>query len=75
MPEHLEPSDKLKTYRGWEDRQVVLTCGWLKLADELPRLIPLTVYTQAKRIKKIYWCRDQFTDYQIFTSRVKLIAK
>src|SRR6267154_2797418 len=75
MSEHLELSDKLKAYRGWEDSQVVLTYGWLKRVDELPRLVPRTIFTEARYKKHIYWCRGQFTDYQIFDSRVKIIAK
>ena len=74
MSEHLELSDKLKAYRGWQDCQVVLTYGWLKRANDTPRLIPFTISTQAKYKKKVYWCHGQFTDYQIFSSRVKMIA-
>jgi len=74
MSEHLDLSDKLKAYRGWEDCQVVLTYGWVKLADEPPRLVPLTIFTEARDKKHIYWCRGQFTDYQIFTSRLRLIV-
>jgi Trypsin-like peptidase domain len=74
ISEHLELSDKLKAYRGWEDCQVVLTYGWLRRADEPPRLVPLTIYTQARDKKHVYWCRGQFRDYQIFSSRVKIIA-
>jgi hypothetical protein len=75
ISEHLELSDKLKPYRGWEDAQVVLTYGWVKLADEPPRLVPLTIFTEARYKKHVYWCRGQFTDYQLFTSRVKIVAK
>jgi hypothetical protein len=74
MSEHLELSDKLKAYRGWEDSQVVLTYGWAKLADEPPRLVPLTIFTEARNKKHLYWCRGQFTDYQLFASRVKIVA-
>jgi trypsin-like peptidase len=74
MSEHLELSDKLKAYRGWEDCQVVLTYGWLKRANEPPRLVPLTIFTEARHKKHIFWCRGQFTDYQIFSSRVRIIA-
>jgi len=75
MSEHLDLSDKLKAYRGWEECQVVLTYGWLKRADEPPRLVPLTVFTEARYKKKdIYWCRGQFTDYHIFDSEVRIIA-
>ncbi len=75
MSEHLELSDKLKAYRGWEDCQVVLTYGWFKRADEPPRLVPLTIFTEARYKKKqVYWCRGQFTDYRIFSSRVKILS-
>ncbi len=74
MSEHLELSDKLKAYRGWEDVQVVLTYGWLRRANEPPRLVPLTIFTEARHKKHIYWCRGQFTDYRIFDSTVKIIA-
>jgi hypothetical protein len=74
ISEHLELSNKLKAYRGWVECQVVLTYGWLKQTDELPRLIPVTIYTQAVHGKKLYWCRGQFTDYRRFGSEVKIIA-
>ncbi len=68
MSEHYELPGKWKHYQG------VVTCGWLQRMDEPPRLIPLTISTQAKHNKKIYWCRGRFTDYQIFSSRVKIVA-
>jgi hypothetical protein len=74
ISEHLELSDKLKAYRGWEDCQVVLTYGWAKIADEPPRRVPLTIFTEARYRKHVYWCRGQFTDYRLFTSRVRVIA-
>jgi hypothetical protein len=74
MSEHLELSDKLKAYRGWEDYQVVLTYGWLKIANETPRLIPLTIFTEARYKKHIYWCRGHFTEYHVFTAHGRLIA-
>ena len=67
ISEHLDLPGKWKTYQG------VVTYGWLRL-NETPRLIPLTIYTQAQRKKKVYWCRGQFTNYQIFDSRVKIIG-
>jgi hypothetical protein len=68
MSEHYELRDKWKQYQG------VVTYGWLQWADEPPRLVPLTIYTQAERNKKVYWCRGQFTDYRVFGSRVKIMA-
>src|SRR5882762_1306767 len=39
MSEHLDLSDKLKAYRGWEECGVVITYGWLKKTNESPRLV------------------------------------
>jgi hypothetical protein len=75
ISENLELSDKLKAYRGWEEYQDVLTYGWLKQADEPPALVPLTIFTEGRHKKKrVYWCRGQFTNYQAFTSRAKVLA-
>jgi hypothetical protein len=73
MSEHLDLSDKLKAYKHWEDYWIVLTYGWLKRADEPPRLIPLTTYVQGKN-KEIYWCRGAFMNYQVFSVRSKLLT-
>ena len=73
ISEHLDLSDKLKEYRGWDDVQVVITYGWIKKDDEPSRLAPLTIFTQGRNGKKIYWCRGQFTDYRMFNVRAKLI--
>ncbi len=75
ISQSLELSDKLKEYRGWEECQVVLTYGWLKRANEPPRRVPLTIFTEARYKKKhVYWCRGQFTDYHIFDSDVRIVA-
>ncbi len=75
MSEHLDLSDKLKAYRGWEDCGVVITYGWLQRANEPPRPIPLTIFTEARYKKKqVYWCRGQFMDYHIFDSEVTIVA-
>jgi len=75
MSERLDLSDKLKAYRGWEDLRTVITYGWLSRASEPLRLVLLTIFTETRYKKKqVYWCRGQFTDYQIFGSRVKIIA-
>ncbi len=68
MSEHFE---QLGT---WKDFQAVLTYGWLKRADEAPRLIPLTISAQAEYKKKVYWCRGQFTNYRVFSSQVRMAA-
>ncbi len=70
ISEHLELSGK------WRDYQSVVTYGLLRRTDEAPRLIPLTISTQAVlNKKKVYWCRGVFTNYRIFGSRVKIVAK
>ena len=68
MSEHYELPGKGKDYQG------VVTYGWLQRQDGTPRLIPLTIATQAEHNKKVYWCHGQFTDYRIFSSRVKITA-
>ena len=74
ISEHLDLSDKLKEYKGWDDFQIVVTYGWIKIADEPSRLAPLTIFTRGRNRKKISWCRGQFTDYRIFDSRVRIVA-
>jgi hypothetical protein len=73
ISERLELSEKLKAFRGWEDIYVVLTYGWLERADEPPWLAPLTIYTEARYKKHIYWCRGHFTDYSVFSVRATLV--
>ena len=73
ISEHLDLSDKLKAYKGWEDYLVVITYGWLKRADEPSRLIPLTIYVQGKN-KKVYWCRGAFINYRVFSTKSRLMT-
>lgn len=69
ISEHCETPETFK----WKDYGAVVTYGWFKRADEPPRLIPLTIYTQAEHKKRVYWCRGQFTDYRMFSTRAKII--
>src|ERR1700676_940207 len=73
ISERLELAEKLKAVKGWEDLHVVLTYGWLNRADEPPRIVPLTIYTEARYKKHIFWCRGHFTDYHVFNVRARLI--
>jgi hypothetical protein len=73
MSKRLDFSEKLKAFRGWEDVHVVLTYGWLKRANEPPRLAPLTIYSEARYKKHIYWCRGHFADYSVFSVRATLV--
>jgi len=34
----------------------------------------ITIAVQAEHHQKVYWCRGEFTDYQVFGSRVKIVA-
>ena len=70
----LRISEHFEQLGWWKNSQAVVTYGWLQWREEkTPRLIPLTIYVQAERGKRIYWCRGQFVNYQIFGSRVKQI--
>jgi len=73
ISQHLDLSEKLKAYKGWEEYQTIVTYGWLKLADEPPALVPLTISTEGRYKKKsVYWCRGQFTNYRVFTTRTEV---
>jgi hypothetical protein len=58
----------------WREYQAVVIYGWLERKDETPVRIPLTIATQAEFNKKLYWCRGMFTNYQMFTSQVRMVA-
>ena len=70
----LRMSERYELPGKWKDYQAVVTYGWLNRKNETPRLIPLTISTQAGFDRKIYWCRDQFTKYRVFASEVKVAA-
>jgi hypothetical protein len=67
MSEHYELVGRWKEYSG------VVTYGSRQQGGQ-QRLVPLTISTQAKYHKKIYWCRGQFMNYQVFTAQVRIIA-
>jgi len=52
----------------WRDDQSVVTYGWLLRANEIPRLTPVTISTQAEFNKKLYWYP------KVFSSGVKVAA-
>jgi hypothetical protein len=68
ISEHYEVPGGRKIYH------VIVTYGWLERAGEPPRLIPLTILAETTDKKRTDWCRGQFTDYQVFSSRVRIIA-
>ena len=67
-------SQHLELLGKWQDYQSVVTYGWLRLADNTPRLAPLTVSTQAEFKNKAYWCRGLFTNYRMFSSKTKIMS-
>lgn len=70
----LRISEHFELLGKWKNHQTVVTYGWLKKAGDVPRLIPLTIATQAEYKKKLYWCRGQFTDYQVLPGQGRFIA-
>ena len=68
ISENLDLSDKLKDYQGYKSFRVVLTYGWIKIAEEPSRLVPLTIFTEAFDGKRAVWCRGIFTNYRMFGS-------
>jgi hypothetical protein len=70
----LRISEQFELLGKWKNHQTVVTYGWLKKAGDGPRLIPLTIATQAEYKKKLYWCRGQFTDYRVLPSQGRFIA-
>ena len=67
ISQHLELPGK------WQDYQSVVNYGWLRLADNTPRLAPLTISTQAEFENKVYWCRGLFTNYRMFGTQTKIM--
>ncbi|HZQ68217.1 MAG TPA: hypothetical protein VFA68_06840, partial [Terriglobales bacterium] len=74
ISENLDLSEKRKDYRGWESYQIVLTYGWVQRTKENSWLVPLTIFTEAREKKHVYWCRGQFTGYQMFDARARLLS-
>lgn len=68
ISQHLELAGK------WQDYQSVVNYGWLRLADNTPRLVPLTISTQAEFKNKTYWCRGLFTNYRMFNTQTKIMS-
>jgi len=74
ISEHLDLSDKLKEYKGWNDYLIVVTYGLIKIADEPSRRAPLTIFTEGRNGKRIYWCRGNFTNYRLFATRAEIVT-
>jgi hypothetical protein len=48
-----------------------MTYGWLE-KDGAQYRVPVTLTEQAEH-KKTYWCRGQFTDYEMFGVRARVV--
>ncbi len=70
----LRISEHYNLSSSWKNYQAVVTYGWLQRPKEPAQLIPLTISTQATYNKKVHWCRGRFTDYRMFSSKVKIAA-
>lgn len=68
VSEHLELSGKWKAYES------VVTYSLLRRAGESDRVIPVTIFTQIRNGKKVYWCRGLFTNYRIFDAQAKIVT-
>jgi hypothetical protein len=68
----ISENEDLPTAVHWRNYQVVVTYGWLNKQGESNRLVPLTIAGQAELNGRHYWYRGRFTNYQVFTARVKL---
>jgi hypothetical protein len=71
----LRMSMNYEDFDGWKNFGCMMTYGWLRRDTETPRLIPVTLITQGRRNKKVYWCRSEFTNYQVFAAESRIIAK
>lgn len=56
----------------WKDYMSVVTYGWLNQKDEVPQLIPMTMWAQVVNGKTLLWCRGRFINYKMFGSDVKM---
>jgi hypothetical protein len=71
----LRISQHLELLGKWKDYQSVVTYDWLRRTDDVPRLIPVTISTQAEfNNKKVYWCHGNFTDYRVFRTQTRIVA-
>ncbi len=70
----LRISQHLELAGNWQDYQSVVNYGWIRLADNAPRLVPLTISTQAEFKNKAYWCRGLFTNYHMFSIQTKIMS-
>lgn len=69
----LRVSEHLELSGGWKAYESVVTYGRLQRSGEADRPIPITIFTQIRNGKKVYWCRGFFTNYRIFDAQAKIV--
>lgn len=70
----LRISENLEMHGRWKNFRSVVTYGWLRRKDEVPRLIPVTVSIEVEHGKRVYWCRGGFINYQVFTTKARILS-
>jgi hypothetical protein len=68
----LRMSENLIQGGAWKNPRLVLTYGWIKKPTAGIALVPVTIDMEVEHKNKIYWCRGQFTDYQMFFARSRI---
>ena len=71
----LRMSEHYELACAWQNYQAVMTYGWLTRPGESARLIPTSISSRAEHHGKTYWCRSQFSHYQVFSSEVRMTMK
>ena len=67
ISEHLDLRNK-STY------QTVVTYGWLRRKGDEPRLIPVAIAAELASGKRVLWCRGEFINYQVFTTKARILS-
>ncbi len=57
----------------WRNLHAAVMYRWLREPKEEPKLVSVNIFMQAELDHKVYWCQGQFTNYQMFTVKTKLL--
>lgn len=74
MSQHMDLSARLKRYQGWDTMDDYVRFGWRMIGDETRQLVPVSYVRSGKTGKHVYWTVGQYTQYQVFGSRSKILA-
>lgn len=69
----LRISENYEMRRPGDNLRSVVTYGWLRMRDEPARLIPATISLEVRHGKRVYWCRGEFINYQVFTTKARIL--